>query len=85
MRKSSKQKLNTKRSTEAELVGASDYLPFSIWGKKFLEAQGYKFKESTYFKDNESTIHFEKSRSKERSFSNTYHILHFVLQSFDLE
>jgi hypothetical protein len=36
MCKSAKQKLNTKSSTEAELVGASDYLPYPIWGKKFL-------------------------------------------------
>ena len=43
MSKSTKQKLNTKSSTEAELVGASDYLPNAIWAKKFLEAQGYKF------------------------------------------
>jgi hypothetical protein len=35
--KSSKQKLNTKSSTEAELVGASYYLSFPIWAKNFLE------------------------------------------------
>jgi hypothetical protein len=40
LRKSSKQKLNTKSSTEAELVGASDYLPHAIWAKKFMERQG---------------------------------------------
>jgi hypothetical protein len=40
--KSSKQKLNTKSSTEAELVGTSDYLPNALWVKMFLEAQGYK-------------------------------------------
>lgn len=37
--KSSKQKLNTKISTEAEFVGASNYLPNTIWVKMFLEAQ----------------------------------------------
>jgi hypothetical protein len=31
MCKSSKQKLNTKSSTKAKLVGASDYLPNAIW------------------------------------------------------
>jgi hypothetical protein len=41
MCKSSKQELNTKRSTEAEVVGASDYLPNTIWAKYFLEAQGH--------------------------------------------
>jgi hypothetical protein len=39
--KSSKQKLNTKSSTEAELVGASDYLPHTVWIKMFMEAQGH--------------------------------------------
>jgi hypothetical protein len=55
MSKSSKQKLNTKSSTEVELVGASDYLPYPIWGKKFLEAQGYVLKENVFYQDNQST------------------------------
>jgi hypothetical protein len=40
--KSSKQKLNTKSSTEAEVVGASDFLPQTIWTRNFIKAQGYK-------------------------------------------
>ena len=32
-------KLNTKISTEAELVGVYDALPDILWGKYFLEAQ----------------------------------------------
>ena len=39
--KSTKQKLNTKSSTEAEVVGASKYLPNTIWTKMFLGAQGF--------------------------------------------
>jgi len=35
MGKSTKQKLNTKSSTEAELMGDSDYLPNTIWLKLF--------------------------------------------------
>ena len=38
--KSAKQKLNTKSSTEAELVGASDYMPWTIWTKRFMRYQG---------------------------------------------
>lgn len=38
--KSTKQKLNTKSSTEAKFVGASDYLPNAIWVKMFLHAEG---------------------------------------------
>ena len=32
-----KQKLNTKSLTESELVGASDYLPHTVWLKRFLQ------------------------------------------------
>jgi hypothetical protein len=59
--KSSKQKLNTKSSTEAELVGASDYLPNTIWTKNFLEAQGHKVMENILEQDNESAIKLEKN------------------------
>jgi hypothetical protein len=59
--KSTKQKLNTKSSTEAELVGASDYLPNTIWVKLFLEAQGYTIAENFLEQDNESAIKLEKN------------------------
>jgi hypothetical protein len=64
MSKSSKQKLNVKSSTEAELVGASDYLPYPIWAKKFLAAQGYVLKENVFYQDNQSTIRFERNGRK---------------------
>ena len=59
MCKSSKQKLNTKSSTEAELVGASDYLPNTIWAKMFLESQGYAVQENHFLQDNQSAIKLE--------------------------
>ena len=59
--KSSKQKLNTKSSTESEFVGASDYLPNTIWVKTFLEAQGYHISENIFEQDNESAIKLEKN------------------------
>jgi hypothetical protein len=62
--KSSKHKLNTKSSMEVELVGASDYLPYPIWPKKFLEAKRYPLKESIFYQDNQSTIKFEKNGRK---------------------
>jgi hypothetical protein len=64
MGKSSKHKLNTKSSTEAELVGASDYLSYPIWAKRFLEAQGHKIDENIFYQDNQSTIRFEKNGRK---------------------
>jgi hypothetical protein len=59
--KSSKQKLNTKSSTEAELVGASDYLPNTLWVQMFLEKQGYKVETSILEQDNESAMKLEKN------------------------
>ena len=38
---SKKQKLNTKRLTDSDLVGVDDYMPMIIWVKYFLGSQGY--------------------------------------------
>ena len=39
---SRKQKLNTRSSTESELVGADDAVNMILWTRLFLESQGYK-------------------------------------------
>ena len=63
--KSSKQKLVTKSSTEAELVGASDVLTQVLWTRNFMESQGYKQGATTVYQDNMSTIFLEeKGKSK---------------------
>jgi hypothetical protein len=36
-----KHKLNTRSSTETELVGVDDFMPAICWTRYFLEAQGY--------------------------------------------
>ena len=59
--KASKQKLNTKSSTETEVVGASDYLPYNIWMRHFMEAQGYSLKNNVYYQDNQSAMKMEKN------------------------
>lgn len=61
MCKATKQKLNTKSSTEAELVGASDYLPSTIWARMFLEAQGYTITTNTFYQDNQSAMRLERN------------------------
>ena len=58
---STRQKLNTKSSTEAELVGVSDVLPIIIWMRMFLIAQGYGVKDNVVFQDNQSAILLEKN------------------------
>ena len=59
--KSSKQKINTKSSTESELVGLSEYVPYNLWFINFLEAQGYEIKQNIIFQDNESTIRMARN------------------------
>ena len=52
---SSKQKLNTNSSTEAELVQNSEYLPCDVWMEMFMGAQGYEVNK-ILFQDNQSAI-----------------------------
>ena len=58
---STKQKLNTKSLTEAEVAVASDYLTNCIWTRMFMEAQGYEMKENIYYQDNMSAMKLEKN------------------------
>ena len=51
-----KQKMNTRSSTETEVVGTNEYLPKNIYFKMFIEVQGYKLKTNVLAEDNESTI-----------------------------
>ena len=38
--KSSKQKLNVKSLTDVEIVDTSDYMPYNVWFRRFLEERG---------------------------------------------
>ena len=58
---SRRQKLNTKSSTEAELVAADDIMPQLLWTRYFLEAQGYDIKENILYQDNQSAMLLEKN------------------------
>jgi hypothetical protein len=53
--RSTKQKLNTKSSTEAELVGLSDMCSKVIWHREFLIAQGMDVTPARIYQDNQST------------------------------
>ena len=53
---STKQKVNTRSSTESELVGVDDFTSKILWTKKFLEQQGYEGNETIVYQDNMSTI-----------------------------
>ncbi len=70
---SKRQKLNTKSSTEAELVGADDVMPQMLWTLYFLEAQGYKIKDNILYQDNKSSILLE-TNGRKSSGKRTRHI-----------
>ena len=56
-----KQKLNMKSSTESEIVGVSDSLPYTIWATYFLKAQGYELHRNIFYQDNTSAIRMLKN------------------------
>ena len=58
---STKQKINTKSSTERELVGTDDVMGHIIWTNYFLEAQGYGSQDTILYQDNKSAILLENN------------------------
>ena len=59
--KSSSQKINTKSSTESELVGLSDSIGQVVWTREFLIEQGYNVQPATIYQDNTSTMQLVKN------------------------
>jgi hypothetical protein len=70
---STKQKLNTRSSTETEIVGVDDCMPSVLWTRYFMEAQGYGIRENIVYQDNQSAILMEKN-GKASSSKRTKHI-----------
>ena len=70
---STRQKINTKSSMEAELVGVDEALPNIIWTKNFLEAQGCTVDDNVVYQDNQSAILLEKN-GRRSSGKRTRHI-----------
>lgn len=59
--KSTKQKLVSRSSTEAELVGLSDVLPGVLWTRNLLQAMGYSQRPAVIHQDNKSAIYLEEN------------------------
>jgi hypothetical protein len=68
-----RQKINTKNSTEAELVGVSDVMSQVMWTRYFLQGQGCKVNESIIHQDNKSAILLENN-DRASSGKRTRHI-----------
>jgi hypothetical protein len=61
---SRKQKLNTRSSTHAELVGADDATNMILWTKHFMEGQGIPITDNVLLQDNKSAILLENNGAK---------------------
>jgi hypothetical protein len=70
---STRQKINSRSSTEAELVGVNDVMPQVLWTRYFLSAQGYDTNENIVYQDNQSAMLLEKN-GKGSSSKRTRHI-----------
>lgn len=68
-----RQKLNTKSSTEAELVGVNDVMPQVLWTRYFLQSQGYEMESTVVYQDNQSAMLLERN-GKYSSGKRTRHI-----------
>jgi hypothetical protein len=69
-----RQKLNTKSSTEAELVGAGDFLTQTIWTMNFIEAQGYAVNHSEFHQDNQSAMKKMEKNGRQSAGQRSCHI-----------
>lgn len=70
---STKQKVNTKSSTEAELVSNDDIIAKVMWTKLFLDAQGYEVRDTVIYRDNTSAMKLEM-HGKASSGKRTRHL-----------
>ena len=71
--KSSKQKINTRSSTEAEVVGVNDAMTMILWMHLFLGEQGIEITDNVIHQDNMSSILLEKN-GKRSSGKQTRHM-----------
>ena len=58
---SSKQKINSRSSTESELIAVDDCMDKVLWTKLFLKCQGIDISSTVVQQDNESAIRLEKN------------------------
>ncbi len=70
---STKQKLNTRSSTESKLVGVDDMMSSILWTRYFLKGQRYMKSDNIIFEDNKSAMLLERN-GKASSSKRTKHI-----------
>ena len=57
--KPAKQKIDTKSSSETEIVGADDMLSSALWSKYFIEDLGFTVEHNILYQDNQARIRLE--------------------------
>lgn len=83
---STKQKINTRSSTESEVVGANNDMYLVLWVRYFLENQEYNIKDNVVYQGNQSAMRLENNGCGS-STENTRHmeIRYFLLQIIFIE
>jgi hypothetical protein len=80
----SRQDLNTKSSTESEIVGATDECGWAIWAQNWLKGQGYQPPPPTIYQDNTSVLAILKkgpgAQLRTRHLSIRFHFLGDLLR-----
>ena len=69
---SNKQKVNSKSSTEAELIAVDNKVSKVIWTKRFIEHQGFNVKLNIIYQDNMSSFKLE-TNGMESTGKRTHH------------
>jgi hypothetical protein len=69
---STKQKVNSRSSTESKLIGVDDNISRVLWTKRFLEWQEFLVKLNIIYQDNTSTMKLERN-GKESTGKRTRH------------
>ena len=70
---SRRQRINTRSSTEAELVGVNDAMNLILWTRLFLQGQGYEVSDNIVYQDNQSAMLLENN-GKMSSSKRTLHL-----------
>jgi hypothetical protein len=87
---STKQKVNSRSSTEAELISVDDAIGKILWTKMFLEAQGFEVKANVVFRDNQSSMKLEangkaSSGKRTRHFNIKYFYITDLIQRGEVQ
>ena len=71
--KSTKHKLDTRSSTESEIVAVNDLIPQILWAHLFMRAQGFVVRDNILYQDNKSAMLLE-TNGQASSSKRTKHI-----------